>query len=111
MSKNEPLGNREAKKANRDKSTAPPAATSGAPWSAIEKLRARGLSRTVRGAVAPAHRFGVGVYVAYRQGPGSGLYRVTRLLPDEGQGLQYRVRSDRDGQERVVLEAALQRAM
>jgi hypothetical protein len=57
------------------------------------------------------HRFEIGVLVAYKASAFAerAHFRVTRLLPDGGQGLQYRVRSERDGQERVVLEANLER--
>jgi hypothetical protein len=65
--------------------------------------------RGAKAVVAPTHKFEVGLHVSYRGGPSAELYRVTRRLPDGGQGLQYRIRSDRDGQERVALESALQR--
>jgi hypothetical protein len=52
----------------------------------------------------PSHKFAVGLHVTYR---GSGPYRVISRLPDEGQGLQYRIRSDQGGQERVVIETDL----
>lgn len=64
-----------------------------------------------RAASAPTHKFIVGLYVLYRGRHGSGRYRVTKLLPDEGAGQQYRIRSDRDGQERVVIESDLQRSI
>jgi len=73
-------------------------------------MKARQRYRTARALTAPAHKFDVGLRVLYPRGPGSAPYRVTRHLPDGGQGLQYRIRCDRDGQERVVLESALQRA-
>jgi hypothetical protein len=62
-------------------------------------------------AVVPSHQFNVGVMVAYRPSSnGEPLsFRITRQLPDGGQGLQYRIRSERDGQERVVLEKDLER--
>ena len=110
MSNDQGQGNRGAKKPKKEKSAAAPVALSGAPGLTLEKLKARGLNLLVRGTVARSHRYDVGVHVAYRDGPGSGLYRVTRLLPDGGQGLQYRIRSDRDGQERVVVESTLERA-
>lgn len=34
-------------------------------------------------------------------------FRVTRLLPDSGAGLQYRIKDEADGRERVVTEASL----
>ncbi len=56
-----------------------------------------------------SHRFDVGFEVAFKASSNGALeqFRVTRLLPDGGQGLQYRIRSERDGHERVVLETAL----
>ncbi|MEF3365332.1 hypothetical protein V3H18_02160 [Methylocystis sp. 9N] len=38
------------------------------------------------------------------------LFRVTGHLPDGGSGLQYRIKRDRDGQERVAGESTLARA-
>jgi hypothetical protein len=73
-------------------------------------IKARQRNRVVRAVTAPTHKFDVGLRVLYPNGPGSGLYRVTGRLPDGGQGLQYRIRGDRDGQERVVIESALRRA-
>jgi hypothetical protein len=73
-------------------------------------INARERYRNVKTITVPTHKFDIGVHVSYHGGPASGLYRVTRHLPDGGQGLQYRVRSDRDGQERVVVESALERA-
>ena len=67
-------------------------------------------TRGVKPAVAASHKFAVGVRVSYTDRSGSRLYRVTRQLPDGGNGLQYRIRSDQDGLERVVVEFALQQA-
>jgi hypothetical protein len=68
--------------------------------------------RTLKPTVVPSHRFAVGGMVAFRASAAGALeqFRVTRLLPDGGQGLQYRIHSERDGHERVVLEAALLRS-
>ena len=74
-----------------------------------EYLNARERYRGAKAMAAPTHKFAVGLHVSLQGSPVSGLYRVTRHLPNGGQGLQYRIRSDRDGQERVVLESALQR--
>lgn len=62
-------------------------------------------------AVVKSHRFEVGGMVAFRASPVAERlhFRVTRHLPDGGQGLQYRIRSERDGHERVVLESSLER--
>jgi hypothetical protein len=68
--------------------------------------------RRLRVVATPTHRFSIGVHVAFKPGPSGerGYFRVTRKLPDGGNGLQYQIRSDRDGQERVVIEATLERA-
>jgi hypothetical protein len=57
------------------------------------------------------HKYAVGGVVAYRASMTgeSAPFRITRLLPDGGQGFQYRIRSERDGHERVVLESNLER--
>lgn len=74
-------------------------------------INARERYRNARTVAAPTHKFDVGVCVSYRSMGGVGTYSVTRQLPDGGQGLQYRVRSDRDGQERVAVESALERTI
>lgn len=60
-------------------------------------------------AIAP-HKFPVGASVIQRFGaPTSGdRFSVTRHLPDAGAGPQYRMKRDRDGQERVAVESALE---
>lgn len=75
----------------------------------LEDLRDR--FRNLRSVKTPTHKFDLGVHVSCKPGPfaASGNFRVTRHLPDSGQGLQYRIRSDRDGHERVVSESALLR--
>jgi hypothetical protein len=69
--------------------------------------------RDAKNVPVPTHKFGVGVRVACKPGPfaANGQFRVIRQMPDGGNGLQYRIRSDRDGHERVVVEDALMRAM
>ena len=79
------------------------------PESALHMQKTLRRGHPVRAALAPSHKFDVGLRVLYPVGPGSSSYKVTRQLPDGGQGLQYRIRCDRDGQERVVLETALRR--
>lgn len=76
-------------------------------------IDARERHRRARPTKTPTHKFSVGARVAYRVGPTAEAapFEVTRLLPDGGFGLQYRIRSARDGQERVVVEAALSRAI
>lgn len=68
--------------------------------------------RRLKIAEAPTHKFELGVHVACKPGPfaARGCFRVTRHLPDGGHGLQYRIRSDLDGHERVVSENALEPA-
>ena len=60
------------------------------------------------------HKFNVGQTVEYSPGfnasGGKGRYTVVRQLPDAGEIPQYRIKSVRDGQERMVLENQLSRA-
>lgn len=59
-----------------------------------------------------AHKFKVGEMVEFHPG-GSylakmrGQYEVIRLLPAEGEGPQYRLKSVADGHERIVREGQL----
>ena len=59
------------------------------------------------------HKFKVGQMVKYigRFGHGavSGVYKVTQLLPPEGDDNQYRVKSANESHERVVKESQLNR--
>jgi hypothetical protein len=60
----------------------------------------------------PFHKFSVGSAVRYSAGAYaaptvSGTYTVVRLLPPEPGDCQYRVKSLRDGHERVVRESQL----
>jgi hypothetical protein len=66
-----------------------------------------------RARVSSAHKFSLGAHVLHRVGARSQSvwFRVTRLLPDGGEGLQYRIKDDRDGQERVVTESSLERGV
>lgn len=68
--------------------------------------------RTLKIAAAPKHKFALGIHVAFKSGPfaATGQFQITRHLPDGGYGLQYRIRSERDGHERVVAENSLERA-
>lgn len=57
-------------------------------------------------------RFKVGDIVnlkadAHHRGTPTGIYKVVRLMPAEGQDYQYRVKDSRDGGERAVLESEL----
>ena len=57
------------------------------------------------------HKFGVGDLVYYRSTlrgtASSGLYGIVLLLPDEGDGPQYRIRSATEAFERVAREFEL----
>lgn len=65
-----------------------------------------------------AHRFVVGQTVRFSPDRSErhqlrseqGAFKVVRLLPEEAQNLQYRVKSQVDGHERVVRENQLARA-
>jgi hypothetical protein len=56
------------------------------------------------------HKFPVGAYVLHQVKGRSRqeTFRITRLLPDDGAGFQYRIKGDHDGFERVVKESALE---
>lgn len=69
---------------------------------------------TMEAAVAQ-HRFKIGQTVNYTSGPfGRGaagnVYKITRLLPLEGDDFQYRIKSSDEPHERVVTESQLRRA-
>ena len=60
------------------------------------------------------HRFKVGQTVQYMSGPygrggASSVYKVTQLLPTEGDDRQYRIKSSDEPHERVVKESQLNR--
>jgi len=65
-----------------------------------------------------AHKFAVGQTMRfmpdrderYQLTPGHGRFRIVRLLPEAGNVLQYRVKSEVDGHERVVREDQLARS-
>jgi hypothetical protein len=63
-----------------------------------------------------AHRFKIGQSVnfspsAFNRGGASGIYKVTQLLPAEGDDHQYRIKSANEPHERVAKESQLNRAM
>ena len=60
------------------------------------------------------HSFAVGQMLEFDPGKfdgtaARGSYAVVRLLPNDGSDREYRVRSARDGHERVVRESQLRR--
>jgi hypothetical protein len=61
-----------------------------------------------------SHRYTVGQAVYFSPDRGQeqvkrGLFKVIRLLPEAGNALQYRVKSETDGHERVAREDQLTR--
>ena len=60
------------------------------------------------------HKFKIGQSVHYTSGPygrggASGIYKITQLLPPEGDDRQYRIKSANEPHERVVKESQLVR--
>lgn len=66
-------------------------------------------------AAVAQHKFKIGQTVNYTFGPLGGgaagnVYKITRLLPLEGDDFQYRIKSSDEPHERIVSESQLQRA-
>jgi hypothetical protein len=62
----------------------------------------------------PEHKFKVGQSVSFMSGPfgrgsTSDIYRITQLLPPEGDDYQYRIKNANEPHERVVKESQLNR--
>ena len=60
------------------------------------------------------HKFKIGQSVHYTSGPygrgtANGVYKITQLLPPEGDDRQYRIKSASEPHERVVKESQLAR--
>jgi hypothetical protein len=60
------------------------------------------------------HKFKIGQSVHYTSGPhgrgsSTGVYKITQLLPPEGDDRQYRIKSASEPHERVVKESQLAR--
>jgi hypothetical protein len=53
------------------------------------------------------HKFALGSFVTLVGKSEQTLFKVTRLLPDAGSGLQYRIKSEREDYERVAIEPLL----
>ena len=58
-------------------------------------------------AAAATHKFGVGAHVSLLGKSEETLFKITRLLPDGGSGLQYRIKNEQEGYERVAVERLL----
>jgi hypothetical protein len=61
------------------------------------------------------HKFKIGQSVNYTSGPfgagsASSVYKITRLLPPEGDDFQYKIKSPAEPHERVAKESQLDRA-
>jgi hypothetical protein len=62
------------------------------------------------------HKFKIGQSVNYTSAPAGagrgsgGIYKITQLLPPEGDDFQYRIKSAAEPHERVVKESQLDRA-
>ena len=73
----------------------------------------RGALGMVGGSV-DKHKFKIGQTVSFTSGPfgrggTNGVYKVTQLLPPEGDDNQYRIKSAAEPHERVVKESQLNR--
>lgn len=64
----------------------------------------------LRNKVTPTHKFRIGAHVLHRIGVRSekAPFLVMGQLPDGGAGLQYRVKGERDGVERVVTKSSIE---
>jgi len=56
---------------------------------------------------AEKHKFVLGAHVILVGKSDETLFKVTRLLPDGGSGLQYRIKNEQEGYERVTIERLL----
>lgn len=80
-------------------------------WGKVERLddlQSRRRNRAARSEdVMAAHKFKVGQRVIFhspRRAVGPSIFTVLRLLPSEGHGLSYRIKSAEEGFERVANE-------
>ena len=64
----------------------------------------------LRNTETATHKFPVGAYVLHQVSALSrkATFRVTRILPDNGAGFQYRIKGEQEGFERVVMESSLE---
>ncbi|MCW2286741.1 hypothetical protein M2323_004501 [Rhodoblastus acidophilus] len=53
------------------------------------------------------HKFAPGAHVVLEGKSDDAVFKVTRLLPDGGSGLQYRIKNEQEGYERVAVERLL----
>ncbi|HUO53270.1 MAG TPA: hypothetical protein VMU18_00910 [Rhodoblastus sp.] len=65
-------------------------------------------ARAARPNPPPAkHKFALGSFVTQVGKTEQVLFKVTRLLPDSGAGLQYRIKCEREDFERIAVEPLL----
>ena len=77
-------------------------------------LQRSGRRRPHQGDRLSDHKFKIGQTVSYTSGPFgrasvTGVYKVTQLLPPEGDDRQYRIKSPSEPHERVAKESQLAR--
>jgi hypothetical protein len=82
------------------------------PWRRCKKIVRKALA-VMEGSVQD-HKFKVGQSVSFTSGPfgrggTNGIYKVTQLLPLDGDDFQYRIKSASEPHERVVKESQLNR--
>ncbi len=63
--------------------------------------------KTRRGLSGAGHKFPLGAMVALTGRSEQTAFKITRLLPDGGSGLQYRIKSESETYERVATESLL----
>ena len=70
----------------------------------------RSRHQALRNKETATHKFPGGAYVLHKVSALSRkeTFRVTRLLPDDGAGFQYRIKGEHEGFERVVMESSLE---
>ena len=80
----------------------------------MQRCPLKGAASTCWGRAMSNHRFAVGQAVRFSPDRGQeqehsrgALFKIVRLLPEAGNALQYRVKSEIGGQERVVREDQL----
>ncbi|SNB65676.1 hypothetical protein SAMN06265338_102283 [Rhodoblastus acidophilus] len=58
-------------------------------------------------AATAKHKFALNAQVLLDGKSDGAVFKITRLLPDGGSGLQYRIKNEQEGYERVVVERLL----
>jgi hypothetical protein len=81
----------------------------------LVRAATRPIQSTAMEDAVSSHRFKIGQSVNYTSGPfgvgsGSGVYKITQLLPPEGEDFQYKIKNAAEPHERVAKESQLDRA-